>query len=126
MANLRFRWTRAPSFPSAEWRETRADKRPRAMARLISSRIWASRTSSSRGRLIEISLCLRFTELNSTVILKPFSAHSPHPYPVIDFIMVVEFHAGRSSRLELHEVCHLNHILVAPTGEVDNEDFICS
>ena len=60
--------------------------RPRATKRLMASRICASSTSSSRGRTTEISPCLRFTELSSTVILKPLREHSPRPYPVIDFI----------------------------------------
>src|ERR1043166_4144182 len=50
------------------------------------SRIWASSISNSRGSDTEISLCLRLTELSSTVILKPSWEHSPRPYPVIDFI----------------------------------------
>src|SRR5206468_3335363 len=53
----------------------------------MTSRICASSISSSRGRLTEISLCFRFTELSSTVILKPSWEQSPRPYPVIDFIV---------------------------------------
>src|SRR5436309_8972753 len=50
------------------------------------SRICASSISISRGRFTDISLCLRLTELSSTVILKPSWEQSPLPYPVIDFI----------------------------------------
>src|SRR5882762_3228972 len=57
------------------------------MYRLMMSRICASSISISRGKLTEISLCLRFTELSSTVILKPSWEQSPRPYPVIDFIV---------------------------------------
>ena len=49
--------------------------------------ICASSISISRGRLMKISLCLRFTELSSTVILKPSCEQSPRPYPVIDFML---------------------------------------
>src|SRR5260370_23941658 len=66
--------------------DTRTVSRPRATCRLARSRICASRISSSRGRFTVISLCLRLTELNSTVTLKPSREQSPRPYPVIDFI----------------------------------------
>src|SRR5437016_4753477 len=69
-----------------EWSVTRTVRRPRAMWRLMRSRICASSSSISRGRFTEISLCLRFTELNSTVILNPSWEQSERPYPVIDFI----------------------------------------
>ena len=65
---------------------TRTFSRPRATYRLIRSRMGASSISISRGSAKEISVCLRLTELNSTVILKPLWEHSPRPYPVIDFI----------------------------------------
>src|SRR6185436_8395144 len=68
------------------------------MWRLMRSRICASSISISRGRFTEISLCLRFTELSSTVILKPSCEQSPRPYPVIDFMR--ENYAGTARNVE--------------------------
>src|SRR5882724_5376583 len=81
-----FRCIRAESLLSPVCSETRTVSRPRAIYRLIMSRIWASSISISRGNVTEISLCFRLTELSSTVILKPSWEQSPRPYPVIDFI----------------------------------------
>ena len=53
--------------------------RPRETVTRIPSRIRFSSSSNSRGRLTEISACLRFTELSSTVTLNPSRAHSPRP-----------------------------------------------
>ena len=58
---------------------TRTVIRPRETSARIFSRMRVSSISSSRGRLTEISACLRFTELSSTVTLNPSRAHSPRP-----------------------------------------------
>src|ERR1051326_4214402 len=60
--------------------------RPRERCALISSRMRGSSSTSSFGRLIEISLCLRLMELSSTVNLNPSFAASPRPYPVMDLM----------------------------------------
>src|SRR5689334_15872975 len=91
---------RAEELPP-ECSVTRAVNRPRAMCRLMTSRICASSISISRGRFTEISLCLRFTELSSTVILKPSCEQSPRPYPVIDFIQESMRKRRQMSNLEL-------------------------
>src|ERR1051325_4758221 len=102
---------------------------------LITSRIWASSSSISRGRLIEISLCLLLTELNSTVILKPSWEQSPRPYPVIDFIVgsmrKVTFSREQNARtlpLARHFQPEfrrrLGNVFVTAPGQVHNHELI--
>src|SRR5271169_5167538 len=88
--------------------------RPRDRCALISSRIRGSNSTSSFGKLIEMSLCLRLMELSSTVNLNPSFAVSPRPYPVIDLMQSSQFQQSR----------HLADILVASTAHIDNHDGI--
>src|SRR5204863_4999735 len=57
--------------------------RPREIFSLIVWRIRGSSSARSRGRLITISLCFRFTELSSTLNFLPAWTTSARPYPVM-------------------------------------------
>src|SRR5207248_5721777 len=57
--------------------------RPREIFSLIVWRMRGSSSVRSRGRLITMSLCFRFTELSSTLNFFPAWATSARPYPVM-------------------------------------------
>src|SRR6266487_3701011 len=57
--------------------------RPREIFSLIVWRIRGSSSPRSRGKLITISLCFRFTEFSSTLNFLPASTTSARPYPVM-------------------------------------------
>src|SRR5882724_3294412 len=57
--------------------------RPREIFSLIVWRMRGSSSVRSRGRLITMSLCFRFTELSSTLNFFPVWTTSARPYPVM-------------------------------------------
>src|SRR4029078_9592325 len=57
--------------------------RPREIFSLIVWRMRGSSSVRSRGKLITMSLCFRFTELSSTLNFRPAWTTSARPYPVM-------------------------------------------
>jgi hypothetical protein len=60
---------------------------------LIVWRMPGSSSARSRGRLITISLCFRFTELSSTLNFLPAWTTSARPYPVMLLILDTKVYA---------------------------------
>src|SRR5207245_11142332 len=67
---------------------------------LIVCRIRGSSSARSRGRLITISLCFRFTELSSTLNFLPAWTTSARPYPVMLLILDAKVYARETLNVQ--------------------------
>src|SRR4029450_992512 len=74
--------------------------RPREIFSLIVWRMRGSSSARSRGRLITISLCFRFTELSSTLNFLPAWATSARPYPVMLLILGAKVYARETFNVQ--------------------------